>query len=128
LTTVDVDELLRLLALGLECLAERLAAVDRPAPPLLNPTRHALLAVLARLEPSCAAGPGDLWHGADMCSMPLLLDYGQVAARLNVSRSTVERAVRDGRLPVVHLGRSTRVVPEELERFVAALTATKETT
>lgn len=52
----------------------------------------------------------------------LLLTIAQVAARLTVSRRTVERLVKTGRIRVVHPspGRSA-VTERELEAYVASL-------
>jgi excisionase family DNA binding protein len=60
-----------------------------------------------------------------------LLTFRDVAARLRCSESTVERAARDGRLPVVRVGRAARVRPADLAAFIEGLAAgaeTKETT
>ena len=49
----------------------------------------------------------------------------QIAARLNVSRATVLRLIKDGKLQVVKLSPQTwRVAPSELERFLSERAAT----
>jgi excisionase family DNA binding protein len=50
-----------------------------------------------------------------------LLTLDDVATRLRVSRRTVERIVKEGRIRVVHVGRQTRVTPRELDAYIAAL-------
>ena len=47
-----------------------------------------------------------------------LLTLPQVADRLQVSMSTVRRRVAAGELPVVVIGRSHRVRPEDLARYI----------
>ena len=51
-----------------------------------------------------------------------LLRLGDVADELAVSLSTVKRLVRAGELPVVRVGSSVRVRPDDLRRYVAART------
>ena len=50
--------------------------------------------------------------------MGKLLRIHEVAAWLGISRSTAERWSRDGRLPVVRLGRSVRVDARELQKMI----------
>jgi len=99
---------LRGVARGLDCLAEH------------------LFGVLSRLEPSEGCGSGGGREDGVMSPLsPLLLTFHETALRLGVSVSTVERLVRDGRLPVVQIGRARRVLPEELEAYVAGLAAAR---
>lgn len=52
------------------------------------------------------------------------LSYERVAAELGVSRKTVERMVREGRLQAVHLGsRSVRIARDDLDEFEDRLKA-----
>ncbi len=52
-------------------------------------------------------------------SGPLLLNMGQAAALLNVSRTTLWRLIQDGRLPKVEIRRdSFRIRREDLEALV----------
>lgn len=53
----------------------------------------------------------------------LLLPLSDVAARLNVSRSAVQRLVRAGELRTVQIGRSRRVASADLDAFVQHLRA-----
>lgn len=47
-----------------------------------------------------------------------LLKADQVADRLNLSVRSVRRMIKDGRLPVVRLGRSVRIRPETLAAII----------
>lgn len=47
-----------------------------------------------------------------------LLRGDDVAARLNISRSAAFRLMQCGEIPVVRLGRSVRVHPTDLDRFI----------
>ncbi len=55
-----------------------------------------------------------------------LLTAEQVAARWQVPKSHVYRLARDGRIPVVELGRYRRFSPAAIEAFEAGETTTKE--
>ena len=48
-----------------------------------------------------------------------LLTLPQVAERLQVSMSTLRRRIAAGDLPVVVIGHSHRVRPEDLARYIA---------
>lgn len=50
-----------------------------------------------------------------------VLTLDQVAARLQVSRRTVNNLIRDGRIRPVRIGRSPRVTERELAAFLASL-------
>jgi excisionase family DNA binding protein len=113
------DSELRLVLLGLDALAERLEGARRAAPEQLGQLRSALRRVL---RDQGGSPLGDLAEGEDTAAMPLLLTYAEVADQLRVSEPMVKRLVRDGRLPVVHVGRCARVRPEDAEAFVASLT------
>ena len=52
---------------------------------------------------------------------PLTLSYDRAADRLGVSRSTVQRLVRSGALPVVDVGGAPRLRVADLEEYVAHL-------
>jgi excisionase family DNA binding protein len=117
------DAELRLLLCALDALAERLEVAGRGRPPLLDEVHRHLISVLGRPEPSNHAGQGSGVEDGVMLLSPLLLSYQQAAVRLGTSVSTVEREVRAGRIAVVQVGRSVRILPDELERFVAALPA-----
>lgn len=44
----------------------------------------------------------------------------QVAARLQLSRALVYALIQRGELPAVHIGRSVRVLPDDLDRWLHA--------
>jgi excisionase family DNA binding protein len=48
------------------------------------------------------------------------LTLSECARRYSVSRWTMMRAVQDGRLPAVRIGRCIRVAPDALELFATA--------
>jgi excisionase family DNA binding protein len=50
-----------------------------------------------------------------------LLAVKQAAGVLNLGRSTVYRLIADGRLDVVHIGRSTRVPIDAITKFITEL-------
>jgi excisionase family DNA binding protein len=52
---------------------------------------------------------------------PALLTVKQAARVLNLGRSTVYQLIADGRLEVVHIGRSTRVPTDAISRLIGAL-------
>ena len=52
---------------------------------------------------------------------PALLTVKQAAGVLNLGRSTVYQLIADGRLDVVHIGRSTRVPVDAITRFISEL-------
>ncbi len=54
---------------------------------------------------------------------PALLTVKQAARVLNLGRSTVYQLIADGRLEVVHIGRSTRVPTDSIARLIANLRA-----
>jgi excisionase family DNA binding protein len=54
---------------------------------------------------------------------PALLTVIQAAQVLNLGRSTVYELIADGRLEVVHIGRSTRVPTDAIARLIANLRA-----
>jgi excisionase family DNA binding protein len=60
----------------------------------------------------------DLW-AAEL--RPALLTIKQAARVLNLGRSTVYELIADGRLGVVHIGRSTRVPTDAIARLNANL-------
>ncbi len=49
---------------------------------------------------------------------PRFLTVGEVAATLRVSTMTVYRLINGGELAAARIGRSFRVRPEDLERYV----------
>ena len=51
-------------------------------------------------------------------SIGKLLKAHEVAELLSVSRSFAYTLMKTGQLPTVHLGRSVRVRPEDLEEFI----------
>lgn len=53
--------------------------------------------------------------------MTELLTLDQVARRLQLSRRTVERLIREGRIRALHVGRRVRVTDRELETYIASL-------
>ena len=44
----------------------------------------------------------------------------QVAAQLQLSRALVYALIQRGELPAVHIGRSVRVLPDDLDRWLKA--------
>lgn len=50
---------------------------------------------------------------------PPLLDLHAVAARVNAGESTIRRWAREGKIPVVRLGRRLRFDPRDVEQFIA---------
>jgi excisionase family DNA binding protein len=54
---------------------------------------------------------------------PALLTVKQAARVLSLGRSTVYELIADGRLEVVHIGRSTRVPTDAIARLIAKLRA-----
>lgn len=52
---------------------------------------------------------------------PLLLTVAQAAAALGIGRSTMYTLMYRGDIRPVHIGRSVRIHPQDLERFVAGL-------
>ena len=66
-----------------------------------------------------AVEPGEALRQRQPASGPLLLNMGQAAAFLGVSRTTLWRLIQDGRLPKVELRRdSFRIRREDLEALV----------
>ena len=51
---------------------------------------------------------------------PYLLNSGQVAKALGVSKSFAYALMRRGELPVVRMGRAVRVRPQDLEDYIQA--------
>ena len=49
-----------------------------------------------------------------------LLTAAEVAKDLNVSLRTVRRLIKDGKLPIVHVGRSVRIRPAALDQLIDA--------
>lgn len=52
---------------------------------------------------------------------PALLTIKQAAGMLNLGRSTVYQLIADGRLDVVHIGRSARVPVDAITKFIGEL-------
>lgn len=61
------------------------------------------------------AGAGEDGH------VPELLTLAETGDHLRLSLSSVKRLVAGGRLPVVHVGRATRVRPQDLRVFIDGL-------
>ena len=57
-------------------------------------------------------------YPSDPSYMSNLLKAEEVAERLNVSRSFAYSLMKSGQLPSVHLGRSVRVNPRDLEKYI----------
>jgi excisionase family DNA binding protein len=47
-----------------------------------------------------------------------LLTAAEVAEMLSVSLRSVRRLIKDGKLPIVHVGRPVRIRPDTLEAFI----------
>ena len=70
----------------------------------------------SRLDPENAVLDGGLMY-------PRAVDYAEAGRLLGVSLSSVKRLVRDGALPVVHIGgRVPRVRVADLDAYLANLT------
>jgi excisionase family DNA binding protein len=52
--------------------------------------------------------------------LPALLSLRDVASTLNVSMSTVRRLIENDSLPVIRIGRSLRVDPDDLADWIDA--------
>lgn len=52
-----------------------------------------------------------------------LLRVSDVCQRLAIGRSKLYELIREGRLPVIHIGRSIRIPSAAIESFVDALVA-----
>jgi excisionase family DNA binding protein len=52
-----------------------------------------------------------------------LLTVEDVADALKASETTAKRLISSGKLPSVHIGRSVRVRPSDLQKFIEALPA-----
>jgi excisionase family DNA binding protein len=50
-----------------------------------------------------------------------LLTIREACDRLKLSRASLYRLIQSGQLPTVRIGRSRRVVNEDLDRFIATL-------
>lgn len=121
------DDELRLVAVGLEALAERLEVTARRAPPLLDVLRGQLVDWRC-LEWTSGRGGLDLGE-CDVVMTPLLLTRGEAAFVLRLSERQVARVVAEGRLRAVHEGSAVRFRREDLEEYVAGLAGQeKETT
>lgn len=55
---------------------------------------------------------------SDLQSLPTVLTAGEVASYLRVSKTTICRWCKDGRLPAFRLGRSWRVQRRDLEDHI----------
>ena len=55
-------------------------------------------------------------------TLPRLLNAQEVAAALNMGLSTVYLLVERGDLPSIRIGRSVRIRPEDLEKFIESKT------
>ena len=60
----------------------------------------------------------ELWAAEPRPALPTVK---QAARVLNLGRSTVYQLIADGRLEVVHIGRSTRVPTDAIARLIGAL-------
>ena len=47
------------------------------------------------------------------------LKMQDIAARLNVSRATIYRLIKAGKIPAVRVGKNYRVRPDDLEKYIA---------
>ena len=62
-------------------------------------------------------------HSFEQTPAKNLLRVEEAAELLSLGRSKVYELIRDGRLPVVHIGRSARVPARAVNDFVEALIA-----
>src|SRR5215212_4660399 len=77
--------------------------------------------MVSALQPDASA----LGESASAANQPSYCNISQAAALLGVSRVSIWRWIRAGRLPVTRLGhRTTRIRREDLEQFLAAGRAT----
>ncbi len=54
---------------------------------------------------------------------PLLVSIDEAASIVGLGRSKLYELIRDGRIPVVHIGRAVRVPVAALHRFVGQMLA-----
>ena len=54
----------------------------------------------------------------DITNGPLLLRIPEVARTLGIARSLAYQMARDGRLPVVHIGKAVRIPRQRLEAWI----------
>ena len=57
-------------------------------------------------------------HSIEEKTLPRLLNAQDVAAALKMGLSTVYMLVERGELPSIRIGRSVRIRPEDLEKFI----------
>lgn len=62
-----------------------------------------------------------MWRCVVSPDVPLLLTIKEVQEATQLGRTKVYELMRDGRLPVVRIGRTIRVRREALERWLEAL-------
>ena len=62
-----------------------------------------------------------MWRCAVSADTPLLLTIKEVQEATQLGRTKVYELMRDGRLPVVRIGRTIRVRREALERWLESL-------
>jgi len=58
-------------------------------------------------------------------SLPQLHGLGTVSARTSLSRATLYREIKAGRLQALKVGKAVRISEQELQRFIASLEGQK---
>lgn len=51
----------------------------------------------------------------------VLIDVPEAARRLSVSRRTIDRLMRTGHIPCVHIGRAVRIAEADLDDYIDSL-------
>ncbi len=57
---------------------------------------------------------------------PLLVDVREAGRMVGLGRSKLYELIRDGSIPVVHIGRAVRIPVEGLQRYVDRLVTEQE--
>jgi len=114
------QEELILVDLSLRVLRSRYEDAGRGVPRDVVRLQQQVSAVLGLLGPSISATSLKIRDGDKVSHPAALLGYRDAATRLGCSMSTIERAVREGRLPVVQIGRVSRIDPADLTAFIDA--------
>ena len=57
---------------------------------------------------------------------PLLVDIEQAGKMVRLGRSKLYQLIREGSIPVVHIGRAVRIPVEGLQRYVDRLVTEQE--
>lgn len=80
-------------------------------------TAAVAVAIVEYIDRGCPPAIASRPVARDTAPRPLLR-VEQVAERLRISRSAAWRLVHDGRLPSLRIGRSVRIRPDDLDRYI----------